>query len=343
MTVTKGLALFVSVTLAGVLVRASGLADGPATVAPRLTAISSRVNSKGASLLIETSVPVPYVATRLDALTVLLDLRNVGSEGVANSVAAAAKSPIAGVRVEDGDSLGAPGSRAAHRARAARRLPRAQRAQHDHHRFRQAVRESGALRPAADDAPDGAGRDAGTRPGAGVRSADHDDPVAALGMRQRSGSRRPPPPSASAPPAPRRAGCSPGAADAAARAGPERAAARRAQVHRPPDHPRLPGRRPAIRAARLRGGERAEHRHRSGRGRHRGRVAARGAVGPGARHHSPRQQAWLHRGRHHRPHRAAVGAGRRGDAEAQAVRRAGARRRAARATRRRSATRRRTS
>ena len=111
MTVTKGLALFVSVTLAGVLVRASGPADGPATVAPRLTAISSRVNSKGASLLIETSVPVPYVATRLDALTVLLDLRNVGSEGVANSVAAAAKSPIAGVRVEDGDSLGAPGSR----------------------------------------------------------------------------------------------------------------------------------------------------------------------------------------------------------------------------------------
>ncbi len=111
MTVTKGLALFVSVTLAGVLVRASGLADSSAAAAPRLTAISSRVNSRGASLLIETSVPVPYVATRPDALTVLLDFRNVGSEGLANSVAATAKSPITAVRIESGDSLGAPGSR----------------------------------------------------------------------------------------------------------------------------------------------------------------------------------------------------------------------------------------
>src|ERR1035437_2871845 len=111
MTVTKGLALFVSVTLAGVLVRASGLADSSAAAAPRLTAISSRVNSRGASLLIETSVPVPYVATRPDALTVLLDFRNVESEGLANSVAAKAKSPIVAVRIEPGDSLGAPGSR----------------------------------------------------------------------------------------------------------------------------------------------------------------------------------------------------------------------------------------
>src|SRR5471032_3601429 len=102
MTVTKGLALFVSVTLAGVLVRASGIADSPAAT-PRLTAISSRVNSKGASLVIETSVPVPYVATRPDALTVLFDFRNVGSEGVANSGAAAARSPIASVLVEPGD------------------------------------------------------------------------------------------------------------------------------------------------------------------------------------------------------------------------------------------------
>jgi type IV pilus assembly protein PilQ len=111
MTVTKGLALLVSVTLAGVLVRASGLADAASASAPRLTAISSRVNGKGASLFIETSVPVPYVATRPDPLTVLLDFRNVGFEGLANSMAAAAKSPIARVAVEPGDSLGAPGSR----------------------------------------------------------------------------------------------------------------------------------------------------------------------------------------------------------------------------------------
>jgi len=111
MTVTKGFALLASVALFGVLVRASGLADSPATAAPHLTGISSRVSSKGASLVIETSVPVPYVATRLDALTVMLDLRNVDRAGVATQAAAAAKSPIAGVHVEDGDSLGAPGSR----------------------------------------------------------------------------------------------------------------------------------------------------------------------------------------------------------------------------------------
>ena len=111
MTATKGLALLVSVTLAGVLVRASGLADTAAASAPRLTAISSRANGKGASLLIETSVPVPYVATRPDPLTVLLDFRNVGAEGIANSVAAAARSPMAAIAIEPGDSLGAPGSR----------------------------------------------------------------------------------------------------------------------------------------------------------------------------------------------------------------------------------------
>ena len=104
MTVTKGLALFVSVTLAGVLVRASGPADSSAATAPRLTAISSRVNSKGASLLIETSVPVPYVATRPDALTVLFDFRNVGSEGLANSVSATITDSVISRTRADGSS-----------------------------------------------------------------------------------------------------------------------------------------------------------------------------------------------------------------------------------------------
>jgi type IV pilus assembly protein PilQ len=110
MTVTKGLALLVSVTLAGVLVRASEPADS-ASSSPRLTAISSRANGRGASIQIETSVPVPYVATRPDPLTVLLDFRNVDGDGLANSVAAAAKGPIAAIAVEPGDSLGAPGAR----------------------------------------------------------------------------------------------------------------------------------------------------------------------------------------------------------------------------------------
>ena len=112
MTVTKGCALFLSLTLAGAFARASGLAgESPASSIQRLTAISSRVSGKGASLVIEASAPVPYVATRPDPLTVLVDFRNVGAAGLANSVAASAKSPIASVAVEAAESMGAPASR----------------------------------------------------------------------------------------------------------------------------------------------------------------------------------------------------------------------------------------
>ena len=69
--------------------------------------------------------------------------------------------------------------------------------------------------------------------------------------------------------------------------------------------PRLPGRRPARRAAHLRRDQRPQHRHRSGGAGHGRRRAARRAVGSGARHHPARQQARLPRRRHHRPHRAA--------------------------------------
>ena len=44
--------------------------------------------------MIETSEPVGYVVTRPDPLTMMVDFRNVGAEGMANSVIA--KSPIAG-------------------------------------------------------------------------------------------------------------------------------------------------------------------------------------------------------------------------------------------------------
>src|SRR5207249_9777685 len=59
----------------------------------------------------EATAPVPYVATRPDPLTVLVDFRNVGAEGLANSVSSSAKSPIAGVNVEPVEALGAPASR----------------------------------------------------------------------------------------------------------------------------------------------------------------------------------------------------------------------------------------
>ena len=115
MTLTKGLALLVTVAAAGVLVNASGPAAGaaaatvPTTV--RLKAISTRVNAKGASLVIEASEPVAYIQSRPDPLTLLLDFRNVGAEGIANTVAALEKSPIANVSIESAESLGAPASR----------------------------------------------------------------------------------------------------------------------------------------------------------------------------------------------------------------------------------------
>ena len=101
MTVTKGLALIFTVMCAGALMEASSAPMGATTIpVVRLKTITSRVGSKGASLVIEASEPVPYVATRPDPLTVLVDVHNVAAEGVANSVAASAKSPIAGVVVE---------------------------------------------------------------------------------------------------------------------------------------------------------------------------------------------------------------------------------------------------
>jgi type IV pilus assembly protein PilQ len=109
MTVTRGLALFLTVAAAGALVRASG--PDATTTSVRLKTISARVTAKGASLVIEASEPVAYTATRPDALTVLLDFRNVAAGDVANSVTASAKSPIAHVSVEPAESLGAPASR----------------------------------------------------------------------------------------------------------------------------------------------------------------------------------------------------------------------------------------
>ncbi|PYR24462.1 MAG: hypothetical protein DMF92_22645, partial [Acidobacteria bacterium] len=98
--------------MAGALAHASGAGPVSSTTAvARLTAISARTHLKGASLVIEASQPVAYVAMRPDALTVVIDFRNVGADGVANSVVASANSPIAAVSVEPTEALGAPASR----------------------------------------------------------------------------------------------------------------------------------------------------------------------------------------------------------------------------------------
>ena len=107
----RGLALFVTVVIAGALLRASGPPAATATAGVRLKTISSRVHSNGVSLVIEATDPVGYVATRLDPLTIAVDFRNVISDGIANSVASNAGSSIAGVSVESVESSGAPASR----------------------------------------------------------------------------------------------------------------------------------------------------------------------------------------------------------------------------------------
>jgi type IV pilus assembly protein PilQ len=61
--------------------------------------------------VIEATEPVAYVTTRPDPLTLLLEFRNVASDGVTNTVSANAKSPVAGVSVEPSDSLGVPAAR----------------------------------------------------------------------------------------------------------------------------------------------------------------------------------------------------------------------------------------
>ena len=89
MTLNRGIILAAAVTAAGALVQASTTPAGTAPVnAVRLTAISSRVHARGASLVIEATEPVAYVASRPDPLTVFVDFRNVDGNRVANSVTA---------------------------------------------------------------------------------------------------------------------------------------------------------------------------------------------------------------------------------------------------------------
>src|SRR5438128_4662196 len=112
MTLTRGIALIATIAAAGALAQTPTAANGRAPGSTvRLKAISSRVHSKGASLVIETTEPAAYVASQPDPLTVLLDFRNVDSSGVTNSVTGTVNSPITGVTVEPAESTSEPGSR----------------------------------------------------------------------------------------------------------------------------------------------------------------------------------------------------------------------------------------
>ena len=133
MSVIKGSALVLAVVLAGGLATASSPEPGSgATSMPsvRLKTISARVTNKGTSLVIEATEPVPYVATRPDALTLLIDFRNVAADTVTSTIAADVRSAIASVVIEQvpDEATGSESPRirvmlsepVAHRARASR-------------------------------------------------------------------------------------------------------------------------------------------------------------------------------------------------------------------------------
>ncbi len=117
MTAMKALFLSLTLAVAVALTGEPGAAagrPGPGTTSSvRLKTITARVNPGTTSLVLEASEPFNYVATRLDALTVQLDLRDVVTDGVANKVSSASASPITAVTVEAGatDVSGAAVSR----------------------------------------------------------------------------------------------------------------------------------------------------------------------------------------------------------------------------------------
>jgi type IV pilus assembly protein PilQ len=114
MTTTRTRALLAAVATASALVTVAGATapeERAATTGARLKTISARVHSKGTSLVIEATDPVAYIATRPDPLTVVVDVRNVASEGVSTAVASNVKSAIADVVVEKSDEADTPGSR----------------------------------------------------------------------------------------------------------------------------------------------------------------------------------------------------------------------------------------
>ncbi len=109
---TRGVALSLAVllaTTASTVSRAAGTAANYPTA--KLTTISARGDGRGATLVIEASEPVPYVATRPDPLTVLIDFRNVDPGAVASTLAAKPSGPITSVAVEAAESMGSPVSR----------------------------------------------------------------------------------------------------------------------------------------------------------------------------------------------------------------------------------------
>ena len=351
----RGVALCVAILLATAANQVSRAA-GAAIPGARLTAITSKADGGSASLVIEATEPLPYVATRPDPLTVVIDFRNVSAQGAAApAVTGSAGGTIASVAVEAAESMGVPVSR----VRIALAQPVAHHVRADRHRVvidfdRAEARSIPYVAPPVS-------RQA-TQPIVETRV----DPIAALGLAVGTERRSAAPVAAQAttaaavpvslPTAPTAPTSAPAAiavpgSQASLAAGAQSALAApavpapalQAQAAQAPQAP--DGTSPS-RSGRVYSGnpvsldfQQADLRavlrvfsEISGLNividpagpRHRRCRASRRAVGPGARHHPARQQAGLHRRRHRRADRAADSARRRGEPAPQAGRRAGA-------------------
>ncbi len=106
----KGWALLLGVVLTGMLAATTGRAFSPGVDA-HLQRVSTQVDKDAVSLVIESSAPVPYIATRPDPLTVLVECRNMDVSGAVNAVEPGGAGPVAAVAVERSESLGAETAR----------------------------------------------------------------------------------------------------------------------------------------------------------------------------------------------------------------------------------------
>ena len=97
-----GIPLFVLVLSALAVARESVLSADAPVAGIQLRAISSTLDGSRASVLVEASEPVTYVALRPDPKTLVLELRDATSAGFANGFRARPDSPIENVEVEDG-------------------------------------------------------------------------------------------------------------------------------------------------------------------------------------------------------------------------------------------------
>jgi type IV pilus assembly protein PilQ len=97
-----GIPLFVLVLSALAVARESVLSADAPVAGIQLRAISSTLDGSRASVLVEASEPVAYVALRPDPKTLVLELRDATSAGFANGFRARPDSPIENVEVEDG-------------------------------------------------------------------------------------------------------------------------------------------------------------------------------------------------------------------------------------------------